>query len=125
MSVSSSYTPMVLSWVKCVSSVWCKLSAVNLDHEHFVDMAGVYVIWHGGDNPSVVYVGQGVIEDRLRSHRTDERIQEYANLDLYVTWARVEPANRDGVERYLRDKWKPKVGDRFPDANPIEVNSPW
>lgn len=125
MSVNSSYTPMVLSWVKCVGSVWCKLSAVNLDHEHFDDMVGVYVIWHGGDNPSVVYVGQGMIKDRLRSHRTDERIQEYANLDLYVTWAKVEPAKRDGVERHLQDRWSPIVGDRYPDVDPIEVNSPW
>lgn len=116
---------MVLSWVKCVGDVWCKLDAVNLDHEHFDGMQGVYVIWHGGREPRVVYVGQGEIRERLMSHRTDSRIQQYANLDLYVTWARVQPTQRDGVEVYLARHWAPRVGERHPDARPIEANSPW
>ncbi len=44
---------------------------------------------------------------------------------LYVTWAVVEPAKRDGVERYLADKYAPLVGERRPAATPIPVNSPW
>lgn len=116
---------MVLRWMKCVGNVWCKLNAVNLDHRHFDGMEGVYVIWHGGSESSVVYVGQGVIRDRIREHRSDERIQQYADLDLYVTWARVEPAERSGVEAYLAGQWKPKVGAAHPSAPPIEANSPW
>jgi len=37
----------------------------------------------------------------------------------------VAKSDRDGVERYLTDHWKPVVGDRCPVAAPIEVNSPW
>lgn len=116
---------VVVDWVKCVGDVWCKLSAVNLDHAHFDGMEGVYVIWHGGQQPRVVYIGQGVIRDRLQSHRTDPRIQHYADLDLYVTWAQVGVSERDGMEAYLADHWRPKVGDAHPDARPIETNSPW
>ena len=115
---------MNLYWMKCVGDVWCKLNAVNLNHHHFDAMEGVYIIWHGGGQPSVVYVGQGDIRDRLGMHRTDPRIQKFASLDLYVTWSRVEPSKHDGVERYLADYWNPKVGEH-PKVIPIEVNSPW
>ena len=116
---------MNLHWMKCVGDVWCKLNAVNLDHQHFDGVEGVYVIWHGGDQASVVYVGQGVIRDRLREHRSDARIQQFADLDLYVTWSNVESAQRDGVEAYLAQHWNPKVGERHPPTSPITVNSPW
>ena len=44
---------------------------------------------------------------------------------LRVTWASVPAAQRDGVERYLADKWGPLVGDAHPDVEAIAVNSPW
>ena len=116
---------MTLDWIKCVGSVWCKLNAVNLDHAHFDSLEGVYMIWHGGHNPHVVYVGQGVVRDRLRVHRSDQRIQRYIDLDLFVTWASVQKGHRDGIEVYLADVWKPKVGDLYPVARPIAVNPPW
>ena len=71
---------MHLSWMKCVGDVWCNLNAVNLDHDHFDEMDGVYIIWHGGNDPRVVYVGRGSIRDRLRKHRLDERIQAFVDL---------------------------------------------
>ena len=77
---------MFLNWMKCQVDVWCKLNHVNLDHEHFNGKNGVYIIWHGGTDPKVVYVGQGNIRDRLKNHRSDRRIQQYKDLDLYVTW---------------------------------------
>ena len=78
-----------LNWIKCTNDVWCTLANVNLSHEYFQGLEGVYVIWHGGDGHShnVVKVGQGVIADRLSSHRNDPEIQAYARNALYVTWA--------------------------------------
>ena len=114
-----------LNWTKCQGDVWCKLNSVNLDHSHFNHMEGVYVIWHGGQNPAVVYIGQGNIKDRISAHRIDPQIQVYANNDLYVTWAIVAAPNRSGVEAFLASRWNPKVGIRHPHASPIAVNSPW
>lgn len=119
---------LTIRWLKCQggqgqSDVWCGLHTVKLDT---VKENGVYIIWHGGDKPKVVYVGQGApISDRLTAHRTDARIQKYNDKGLYVTWASVPADKRDGVERYLADTWNPLVGDVHPDAIPIEVNSPW
>ena len=114
-------------WVKCKGNkknedVWCSLLRLDLKT---VDGEGVYIIWHGGKNPRVVDVGQGIIADRLRAHRNDEKITKYSKRGtLYVTWAKVAKADRDGVERYLADKWSPLAGRRYPQADPVEVNSP-
>ena len=117
---------MQLKWIKCQGNVWCKLNAVNLKHEHFDNMHGVYIIWHGGTDPKVVYVGQGNIKERLSEHRRDQRIQQHDYLDLYVTWAAVLKEHRDGVELYLANNWNPIVSVHHPQTSlPIEVNSPW
>lgn len=113
------------NWVKCQSGVWCKFNSVDLDHKHFSNMHGVYLIWHEGPNPAVVYVGQGKIKDRLAKHRSDQEIKQYASLDLYATWASVNVDYRDGVEGYLADIWRPKVGVAHPTAERMVVNSPW
>jgi len=112
-----------LSWVTLINNGgWPKLNTVNLAN---VTAEGVYIIWHGGQNPKVVYVGQGVIADRLGSHRKNRDIQAFSGLDLYVTWASVAASKRDGVECYLADTWGPLVGDAHPDCQRIAVNSPW
>lgn len=116
---------MQLNWNKCQGNVWCKLNAVNLNHEHFNNMNGVYVIWHGGTDPRVVYVDQGNIKERLTAHRSDKRIQQYDYLDLYVTWATVPEAYRKGVVEYLANVWNPKIPHHKQNIPPIEVNSPW
>ena len=116
---------MKLNWTRCQGDVWCKLNNVNLGGEYFNGKSGIYIIWHGGPDPRVVYIGQGDIRDRLEKHRSNPKIQNYASLDLYVTWATVSKQDRDGVEAYLADYWHPKVGEHHPDVRPINVNFPW
>lgn len=112
-----------LAWTKCHPNSWCNLLHVDLSN---VDVLGVYIIWHGGQRPRVVRVGQGDIAERLRAHRRDQEILQYAQYGgLFVTWAEVSLFEMDGVERYLADQWTPLVGDAFPTAAPIAVNSPW
>ncbi len=55
----------------------------------------------------------------------DNRILYYSQFGLYITWADVALADRDGVEPYLTDSLNPLVEDVYPAAAPIEVNSPW
>ena len=111
-----------LQWIKCKSDVWCPLETVNLSE---VTAAGVYVIWYGGDPAKFVRVGQGNIADRLEDHRADPEVLAYRDFGgLFVTWAVVPAAQRDGVERYLADQCHPLIGDAFPAAGPIEVNLP-
>lgn len=117
---------MIIQWMKCQNNVWCKLDSVNLEHQHFNNMSGVYVIWHAGSYPATVYVGCGFIKDRLTHHRTNPNIQQkYKHLGLYVTWASILEREQEGVELYLANKLLPKERERHPDVPPIEVNLPW
>lgn len=109
---------MQIQWVKCQTEAWCTLSRVNLST---VRAEGVYVIWKPGSK--AVRVGQGDIADRLSTHRADPLIMRHGQ-DLLVTWAAVDQAYRDGVERYLGEQYSPLECDRFPAAAPIAVNLP-
>lgn len=116
---------LTVSWNQCQGDVWCNLINVNLNHAHFDDLEGVYIIWHGGKNAATVRVGQGFIRDRLDAHRQDQDVLAYQQHTLFVTWARVATNQQDGIERYLAEILNPKVGSRFPEVTPIEVNLPW
>jgi len=116
---------MQLTWIKCEGGVWCPFQAVDLNSPHFNNLQGVYIIWHGGQNPATVRVGQGVIKERMQAHRNDPAILGYAQYGLFVTWAAVAPPFRDGIERYLAETFNPKVGEAFPQTIPVTVNLPW
>ena len=115
---------MNLSWVQYANGTgWCSFDNVDLSG---VTAVGVYIIWHEGNPGRVVRLGQGTIADRIKAHRNDAKITTYRKSGmLRVTWAEVSRDQLDGVERYLADRWKPLVGDAFPIARPIAVNSPW
>lgn len=115
---------MFLNWIKSSNNEWHDLYSVNLANQHFDNMEGVYVIWHRGNSPNVVRVGQGIIRDRLSQHRDDPQIRIYLPLGLLVTWASVPNKDRDGVEAYLAQQLRPAVGERFPSAIPTVVNLP-
>lgn len=110
-----------LTWKTCGDDGhWCNLKLLKLEK---ISDVGVYIIWHSGDPSRVVRIGQGNISERLSEHRNNPDITKYG--ELFVTWAVAGVNSLDGIERYLADEWKPLVGDAFPDASPIEVNSPF
>lgn len=120
-------TSLKLEWIKCQSGDFCRFMDVNLSHDHFKGLSGVYVIWKKSVSIPSIYVGQGDIADRLAKHRQNKEITQYntSNDPLLVSWAKVASNQRDGVEAYLAKVCKPIVGDRHPDANPITVNLPF
>jgi hypothetical protein len=112
---------MTVNWGKCnPNSSWCGLKNLNIDHEVFNDLNGVYIIW---SVKVVIRIGSGIIRNRLKEHRESPEITAFPNL--FVTWANVNGNQMEGVEKYLSDRLNPKVGERFPDRTPIEVNLPW
>ena len=90
-----------LDWQYCEGSVLCRL--MNLNVSRIVDGVGVYVIWrqenrNGAVVPVVVYVGQGMIKERLASHKGDGTFEHQQRIGiLYVSWALV-PWNGTGME---------------------------
>jgi hypothetical protein len=112
----------IVHWVKSQSGGWLPFETFNLSG---VQTFGVYVIWRHGIPPYAVTVGQGIIKDRLTTHRSDSAILAYSRAGLSVTWAAVSKSQADGVERFLADRYRPLVGDRYPAVAPIVVNLPW
>lgn len=109
-------------WKRCGTDLhWCNLA--RLDLKEIKDI-GVYIIWHGGQNPRVVRIGQGNISDRLSQHRSNSIITSFG--ELFVTWTAVASQfDRDGIEKHLAEVWQPLVGEAFPNVAPISVNSPF
>ena len=89
---------------------------------------GVYVIWKetplGGK--TALYVGAGDIPERIQRH-AQEWLSYYAfgAPSLRVSWASTWPWEQDGIERYLAEVYRPLLGERHPDAEPIPVDLPW
>jgi CheY-like chemotaxis protein len=115
-----------VQWEKCKRGTWCILSELDLDHGHFDDMEGVYVIWQGAENPVALRAGQGLIRKSLARERNDKDLLAYTeNHELYVTWAEVNPRFRDGVLRYVLGALKLEFEDNYPTVRPVRVNLPW
>ena len=120
---------LAVKWIKCAGESrqgkrWCQLLNLKLEAAHFNDLEGVYVIWHGGPDPTCLRIGQGVIGGRLAAHRKEQEVLAYRQQGLYATWARVPSHWRDGVERYLAETLLPNARTRVRNVNPIEVNLP-
>ena len=114
---------MQLYWIKSEGNDWLRLP---FNFASVTPTTGVYVIWHSGQTPWTVRVGQGDIADRLSAHSRDQEITRYGLIGpLRVTWAAVQAPYLDGVERYLATRLCPLVGDRPLAVNPVPVNLPW
>ena len=105
-----------------------RLFGVDLSNPHFDDLEGVYVIYRAaGISPVAVYVGQGIIKNRLDAHRNNLDILQYRTQTspLYVAWAEVPRVHRTGVEMFLHNELNPLVGEP-PQGNPtpVSVNLP-
>ena len=102
-----------------------RLLDADLNSSNFADLEGVYIIWLArGIIPVSVYIGQGIIKNRLYAHRRDPRILKYSQITpLYVAWAEVARVHRTGVEMFLHNELNPLVGES-PQSNPIPVNLP-
>ncbi len=115
-----------VAWAVCDGNVWCNLGLVDLTR--VIGIGGVYVIWREGTSSSIpraVYVGSGDIGGRLSTHRNDPTILTHAaELRLLVTWARVDPVDCLGAERFLADALQPLVGQQWPDVSLVRVNFP-
>jgi two-component system cell cycle response regulator len=116
-----------IEWEKCKRGTWCNLSELDLDHEHFNDMEGVYVLWQGEENPVALRVGHGLIKECLAKEQNDEDLLAYLQNGIYVTWAKVDRRFSGGIVRYIKDILQPELDSSPPDAEPIKINipSPW
>lgn len=114
-----------LAWRKCPQNTWHSLLELSFGADSWAGLQGIYMIWHGGEKPAVVYVGQGNIKDELAKHQEDLEILRFREKGLFVSWAEVGPAYRQGAQKYLINLWQPKLNNIFLNFIPVKVNAPW
>ena len=131
-------TMITLHWQKCIkNSLWCQCNEKFLNNgrlevrlgDHSVGISGVYIIWTGIDNRTVLKVGSGIIKDKLAAHLRDPEVQAYKPTRLYITWAStlsvIGPEKiQKGIEKFLDIVFKPKLAEDLPDVDLVMVNLP-
>ena len=129
---------VTLHWQKCIThSLWCQLDARLLSDarlgDRSVDMRGVYIIWTGLKDITVLKVGSGTIKEQLAAHLSDPEIYVYRPTRLYATWASTSAIHspedtqeriEQGIVQFLNTIFKPKLREQLPDVAPIIVNLP-
>ena len=131
-------TMITVQWQRCLkNSLWCQFNEKLLSNgrfetrlgDHSVNISGIYIIWTGIGDRTVLKVGSGIIKDKLEEHLRDPEIQAYKPTRLYATWAStlsvigVEEIQK-GVEKFLDIVFKPKLAEHLPDIDLVMVNLP-
>ncbi|MDE0469535.1 MAG: hypothetical protein OYL97_21015 [Candidatus Poribacteria bacterium] len=131
-------TMITVQWQRCLkNSLWCQFNEKLLSNgrfetrlgDHSVNISGIYIIWTGIDNRTVLKVGSGIIKDKLEEHLRDPEIQAYKPTRLYATWASTlsvigAEEIQKGVEKFLDIVFKPKLVEHLPDVDLVMVNLP-
>lgn len=105
------------------------LDRVDLSNPFFDNLIGVYFIYYsvGPNTIKTVYVGQGNIKERFQAHREDKSIQAYSIYNnLCVAWSPIAVRDtRIGIEKFLYNRLKPKIGEVPTEGFAIPVYLPW
>ena len=129
---------VTLRWQRCIkNSLWCQFNEKLLNDgrletrlgDYSIGISGVYIIWTGIKDRTVLKVGSGIIKDQLAAHLRDPEIQTYQPTRLYVTWAStlsvIGPEEiQKGIEKFLEVVFKPKLMEDLPDVDLVMVNLP-
>ncbi len=124
MIISSEYK-YNLDWQKCPLGKWHNLLELPLGDNFLIGLEGIFVVWHGGQQPAVICVGQGNIKEELSGLQKNPEILQHKEKGIFVSWAEVCFAYREGARRYLMNLWQPEFKDVSFGFLPIKVNLPW
>lgn len=119
---------MAVEWKKCQGGVWCDLYKLNLDHEYFSKLNGVFIVWYEKKGQNIVLkVGAGNIVSELKKIMNDLALKAFAEHGLHVSWADVSKIQQPGTLKYLIQSLTPKMQDnsKAPKAIPMKIAYPW
>ena len=117
---------MAIKWNRCSGGIWCELFKLNLDHDYFASLDGVYIVWYEKKGEIVcLNVGYGNIVRELKKLKSDIAVKAFAEHGLYVTWSNLSKAQQLGTTIYLAKTLSPKISSVLPKALPLKINLPW
>ena len=117
-----------VSWARHLRGGWYSFKWANLK---ILGMSeGIYILWYPETEArpfQAVYVGQGIIRNRIDHHRGNHSriLHKVVARYLRLTWTIVPSViDRNAIERYLAETLQPLVGEAWPDVLPVRVNLP-
>lgn len=117
---------MIIDWCKCEPGVWCNLNKVDADHKNLKSVHGVYILWHGDVERTILLIGYGNIREEIVKNKNDIAVQAFSHLGVNISWAEVSSFKKKSVLAFLYNKLKPKIiTDDPPKGSGTEVNLPW
>ena len=57
--------PVEVKWERTDQCYWHELMKLDFSYPEFKRLHGIFIIWHGGPNPKVLFIGQGDIPTKL------------------------------------------------------------
>ena len=117
--------PLEVKWERTDQCYWHELMKLDFSEPSYNRLRGIFIIWHGGSEPRVIYIGQGNIAKVLEKLRLRREIENFESLGLYVTWAKFKPEQMNGVHRFLNDKLRPMLSMSKIEEHQIYVNLPF
>ena len=117
-----------VSWARPLRGDWYSFKWANLKLLGMKE--GIYILWYPETVARpfhVVYVGQGIIQNRINHHRGKHSriLHKVEPRRLRLTWTVVPSlADRNAIERFLSETLRPVVGESWPDVLPLRVNLP-
>ncbi len=117
--------PLEVKWERTDQCYWHELMKIDFSDSLYNRLHGVFIIWHGGSNPRVLYIGQGHIAKELEKLKSKREIKKFELLGLFVTWAKFKPEHMNGIHRFLNDKLRPTLSMCKIEDHQIYVNLPF
>ena len=98
-------------WVRSPKGGFYQLLRMDPDELKLWEVGGVYVIWHGGNKPEWVYIGESPSIGRALDQAIDmDEITQYDSMGrLFVTWSPIVLDLRRGALLYLAQTMNPLI----------------
>lgn len=118
---------MRVVWKKCAHGSWCELYKLNISHDYFNTLEGVYIVWYTNESGqrTVLSVGSGLVAKEFKSMKEDTAVLAFESYQLSVTWAAVPAKKQKGIVKFLIKTLKPMLTKKTPPGFPKKVNLPW
>lgn len=112
-------------WYKCTGGIWCDLFKLDLSDEYVKEINGVFIVWSGKTERSILVIGEGNISLELKKLKSNLAIKAFAHHGVQVTWCELSSMKRAGTAAYLSNLLSPKMRSANTGSIPIKINLPW
>jgi hypothetical protein len=118
---------MRVVWKKCAHGSWCELYKLNIAHDYFNNLEGVYILWYKNEDggKTILSVGGGLIATELKKLKEDTAVLAFESYELSVTWTAIDSKKHNSIIKFLIKSLNPMLTKNAPGGFSKKVNLPW